>query len=251
MGAPTLKPRRIEILGVPVDCLNMGSALDYADELVRGDKPAVVIAVNPEKVIKAHEDSWLLDQLKAAALLLPDGIGIVWAARILGLARMQRVAGADLMLALCQRAAERDYRVFLYGAAPEVNIRARNALEKMFPKLRIVGNRNGYVQPPEMAALVEEINGSGADILFVALGSPRQEFWMSTHLPALKVKICQGVGGTLDVIAGNVRRAPPAWQAMHLEWAYRLLREPQRLLRQMALPKFAWQVLASRMTRNA
>ena len=120
----------------------------------------------------------------------------------------------------------------------------------MFPRLRIVGNQHGFVQPPEMAGLIEEINRSGADILFVGLGSPRQEFWMATHLPALKVKVCQGVGGTFDVLAGKVRRAPRRWRDLHLEWAYRLLTEPRRLPRQIALPKFAWQVLAARMGRG-
>lgn len=247
MGQGSIKPRRIEILGVPVDCVSMTSALDYADELIAGDKPSVVIAVNPEKVMKAREDLWLLDQLKSAALLLPDGIGVVWAARILQLAQLERVAGADLMLALCGRAVEKDYRVFLFGASPDTNAIARVAVEKLFPGIRVVGNRHGYVQPNDMAALIDEINASGTDILFVGLGSPRQEFWMATHLPALKVKICQGVGGTFDVVAGRVRRAPLRWRDLQLEWAYRLLTEPHRLPRQTALPKFVWQVLTTRL----
>ena len=250
MGSPTLKPRRIEILGVPVDCVTMQHAVEYVDGLLQGAAPAVVIAVNPEKVIKAHEDGWLLDQLKAATLLVPDGIGIVWAARMLGLARMERVPGADLMLALCERAAETGRSVFLYGASPEVNEQARVALQRMYPQLRVAGNRHGYVQPAEMNGLIDEINASGAELLFVALGSPRQEFWMATHLPALQVKVCQGVGGTFDVLAGRVRRAPPAWRDLHLEWAYRLFTEPTRLPRQAALPKFAWQVLSARFGRG-
>jgi N-acetylglucosaminyldiphosphoundecaprenol N-acetyl-beta-D-mannosaminyltransferase len=233
-----------------VDCVTLAGALDHVDELVRGDRPATVVAVNPEKVMKARQDPWLLDQLRSAALLLPDGIGVVWAARLLGLARLTRVAGADFMLAICERAAERGYRLFLYGAAPEVSALAGAALTERFPGIQIVGRRHGYVTQAEMPALVDEINASRADILFVALGSPRQEFWMATHLPNLTVKLCQGVGGTFDVIAGTVRRAPASWQAVNLEWAYRLLSEPRRLPHQAALPRFAWRVLTTKFSRH-
>lgn len=250
MGSPSLTPRRIDILGVPVDCVSMRTALEFVDELVRREKPAAIIAVNPEKVMKARQDPWLLDQLRQATLLLPDGIGVVWAARFLNVARLERVAGADFMVATCERAQARGYRVFLYGASPEVNAVARAVLQERYPGLLIVGNRHGYIPQNEMAELIGEINASAADILFVALGSPRQEFWMSTYLPALKVKVCQGVGGTFDVIAGTVRRAPPRWRDLNLEWAYRLLSEPRRLTRQVALPKFAWQVLAARLARG-
>jgi N-acetylglucosaminyldiphosphoundecaprenol N-acetyl-beta-D-mannosaminyltransferase len=105
------------------------------------------------------------------------------------------------------------------------------------------------VAEDDMGGLVEEINASGADILFIALGSPRQELWMSRHLPQLRVKICQGVGGSFDVLAGTVRRAPAAWRSVHLEWAYRLLAQPRRILRQTALPRFAWQILAAKFAR--
>lgn len=250
MGSPSLMPRRIDILGVPVDCVTMASAVGFADELVRSGRTGVIIAVNPEKVMKARQDPWLLDQLKQAALLLPDGIGVVWAARLLEQVSLERVAGADLMVALCEHAQNRGYRVFLYGASPEVNSAARAGLLQMFPGLQIVGNRHGYVPQQDMAGLIEEINASGADMLFVALGSPRQEFWMSTYLPQLKVKVCQGVGGTFDVIAGTVRRAPKGWRDLHLEWAYRLIKEPRRLPRQVVLPKFAWRVLAERLGRH-
>jgi N-acetylglucosaminyldiphosphoundecaprenol N-acetyl-beta-D-mannosaminyltransferase len=250
MGSGSVIPQRIDILGVPVDCVTMSTALDYAEHLISRDRPAVVIAVNPEKVMKARQDPWLLEQLKAAGILLPDGIGVVWAARLLQDARLERVPGADLMLELCARARDRRYRVFLYGASPRVNAEARTALERLLPGIQIAGNRDGYTPPEKMAGLIDEINASGTDILFVALGSPRQEKWMATHLPSLKVKLCQGVGGTFDVIAGSVRRAPLRWQQLQLEWAYRLLKEPHRLPRQTALPKFAWQVLLARLSRS-
>jgi N-acetylglucosaminyldiphosphoundecaprenol N-acetyl-beta-D-mannosaminyltransferase len=250
MDSSPVTPRRIEILGVPVDCVSMRGALDFVDELVRQAQPAAVIAVNPEKVMKARQDPWLLDQLRQAALLLPDGIGVVWAARLLENVGLERVPGADLMMALCERSQAQGYRVFMYGASPAVNAAARATLQGTFPRLQIVGSRDGYLPQQAMAGLIDEINASGTDILFVALGSPRQEFWMSTYLPGLRVKVCQGVGGTFDVIAGTVRRAPLRWRDLNLEWAYRLLREPRRLARQVVLPKFAWRVLAERITRD-
>lgn len=236
---------RIKVLGVPVDPLDLPTALRRIDALVAGDTAGSVIAVNPEKVIKAREDAWLRRQLEAAALLLPDGIGVVWAARLLTGIRTERVAGADLMQALCAHAARVGYRVFLFGASPDVNERAADELRRRHPTLVIAGRQHGYIGNAEMPALLEAINRSGAELLFVALGSPRQEMWMSQHLPALKVKVCQGVGGTFDVIAGTVQRAPRAWQRVHLEWAYRLIREPRRLLRQKALPKFAGLVIGA------
>jgi N-acetylglucosaminyldiphosphoundecaprenol N-acetyl-beta-D-mannosaminyltransferase len=245
-----MKPERIEILGVPVDCVSMASALDVVDDMVRGAGTGAIIAINPEKVIKARQDPVLLAQLRSAALLIPDGIGIVGAARLLGLAQIERVPGIDLMMAICERAAARGYRLFLYGALPEVNQAASEAMRATWPSLQIVGCQHGYLAESEMPGLVSAINQSGADILLVALGSPRQEQWMTAHLPELGVKVCQGVGGSFDVLAGTVRRAPASWRSRNLEWAYRLLSQPRRLVRQTALPRFAFQVLSAWLSRT-
>ncbi len=245
-----MKPERIEILGVPVDCVSMASALDVVDDMVRERARGTIIAINPEKVIKARQDAVLLSQLRSASLLIPDGIGIVGAARLLGLAEIERVPGIDLMMAICERAATRGYRVFLYGAVPEVNAAATEALQAQWPSLQIVGRQHGYLAEADMPGLLSAINNSGADILLVALGSPRQEQWMTAHLPQLQVKVCQGVGGSLDVLAGTVRRAPASWRARNLEWAYRLLSQPRRLIRQTALPRFAFQVLSAWLSRT-
>lgn len=237
------RPKRIEILGAPVDCVEMGRALEVVEAFIRGDRPETIIAVNPEKVMKARRDPSLLTQLRRAGLLIPDGIGVVLAARLLGLGRMKRVPGSELMPAICERSARRGDKIFLFGAGPEVNQRASDALRSSFPGIRIVGNQHGYLKEEEMPALIERINASGAEILFVALGSPRQELWMERHLPKLKVKVCQGVGGTFDVLSGEVKRAPRLFRKMHLEWFYRLASQPTRLLRQSALPEFTFHVL--------
>ena len=243
-----MKPLRVDILGVPVGCVDMARALDRVDEIIECGRPEMVIAVNPEKVVKARQDRWLLSLLPRAGLLIPDGAGVVFAARLLGLGRMERVAGSDLMLAICGRAVPRGYRLFLFGGSPQVNQRAVEVLRGRYPRIQIVGHEHGYVQDDQMPDLIRRINASRADVLFVALGSPRQERWMDRYLPQLEVKVCQGVGGTFDVIAGRVKRAPLSFRNLHLEWLYRLLMQPGRIIRQTALPQFAVQVLWKRVT---
>lgn len=242
---------RVEILGVPVDNVTMAGALEFVDQCIAARRQGAILAVNPEKVMRARQDEELLACLRSAALLIPDGVGVVTAARLLGLARMPgTVPGADLMEAICAHGAGRGYRVYLFGAQPEVNEKARDVLRRKYPGLVLAGGCDGYVQPEEMPRVVDEINRSSADILFVALGSPRQEQWIARWLPSLQVSVCQGVGGTFDVIAGTVKRAPRAVRSARLEWAYRLVCQPSRLWRQTALPRFAWQVVAARLGRG-
>jgi N-acetylglucosaminyldiphosphoundecaprenol N-acetyl-beta-D-mannosaminyltransferase len=242
-----LKPIRIDILGVPVDCVDMAGALGAVQQMIAGDRPQSVIAVNPEKVIKAQSDDGLRDQLKQAGLLIPDGIGVVLAAAILGLGAMRRVPGSELMPEICALAAAKGYGIFLFGASPEVNALASAELIKRYPKINIVGRQHGYVKDNEMSGVIERINSSGAQILFIALGSPKQEQWMATHINSLNsVRVLQGVGGTFDVIAGRVQRAPAVFLRLNLEWLYRLLAQPKRILRQTALPRFVYRVLVER-----
>jgi N-acetylglucosaminyldiphosphoundecaprenol N-acetyl-beta-D-mannosaminyltransferase len=175
--------------------------------------------------------------------LIPDGIGVVFAVRLLTGRKINRVPGAELMPAICERAEKKGYRVFLYGAAPDVNEKAVEVLKSRYPGLQVVGNQHGYLEEGGMPTFIQAINASQADVLFVALGSPRQEIWVAKYLPQLNVKVCQGVGGTFDVLAGRVKRAPAIFRKLHLEWFYRLAAEPKRLLRQTALPRFVFQVI--------
>ncbi len=242
-----MTPSRIEILGIPVDCVDMEGARQAIGQLIDAARPQAVIAVNPEKVIKAQSDENLRGQLKSAGLLIPDGIGIVLAATILGLGKMHRVPGSELMPEICQIAAQKGRGVFLFGAAPEVNESVTVELTKRYPTIVIAGRQHGYVRDNEMEDVVNRINDSRAQVLFIALGSPRQEQWMGAHMHKLKhVSVVQGVGGTFDVIAGRVKRAPSLFLRLNLEWLYRLLAQPQRILRQTALPKFVYRVLKQR-----
>lgn len=247
------RPARVEVLGVPVDCVTMAEALAFADCWISDPASgcATALAVNPEKVMRARNDAALREGLNAATLLIPDGIGVVWAVRGLGLGQMTRVPGSEFMPNLCGLAAERGYGVFLYGARPEVNAAAADALVQRYAGLRIVGRQHGYMPEAETPDLIRRISDSGADILFVALGSPKQEAWMLRHKDALGAKLCQGVGGTFDVIAGRVERAPPLFLKLNLEWLYRLLREPRRIFRQTALAGFAARVAAAKISSAA
>lgn len=238
-----MKPKRIEILGVPVDCVNMAQTVEFVAESIQAGRQISVLAVNPEKVIKAQTDATVMRLLRNAGLLIPDGIGVVLAARIFGLGKMQRVPGSELMPKLCELAVRKGLKVFFFGASPEVNLRAAQRLLERYPGLAIVGNQHGYVKDAEMPELIERINASQAQMLFVALGSPRQELWIEHYAPHLNVKIFQGVGGTFDVIAGTVKRAPWLFRKVHLEWFYRLMAQPKRLLRQTALPQFVYKVV--------
>lgn len=243
--APTGR-RRVRILGVPVDCVDMDGALEQASAFLETDRPHAILAVNPEKVMAARANPTLLSCLEQTALLIPDGIGVVLGARLLHSARFGRVPGSELMPALCALAARTGRSVFLFGASEEVNAKAAEVLAARYPGLKIAGRHNGYVAEPDMPGLIETINRSGADILFVALGSPRQEMWIAKHLASLNVRVCQGVGGTFDVLAGKVKRAPLAFRKIHMEWLYRLLDDPRRVKRQKALPIFAAQVVAAK-----
>lgn len=246
------RPARVLVAGIPVDCVDMEQALDTVDRLVATGGPArTILAVNPEKVMQARADPLLRRALANAGLVIPDGTGVVLAVRLLERQRIRRVAGADLMPAICERAARQGYSVFLYGASPEVNERAAAALLADYPNLRIVGREHGFVRADDMPALIDRINAAAPDILFVALGSPRQEQWMEEHLPRLKVKVCQGVGGTFDVLSGRVKRAPLVFRRASLEWFYRLCADPRRIRRQMALPRFVYWLALERMRQSA
>lgn len=234
---------RVTVLGIPVDCLDMAHAVKLAETRIReSDSAGAVLAVNPEKIYALRDHSFLAEFFAQAAMLIPDGIGVVLAMRLKG-HRAARVPGADLMQELCAVAEIRGYRVFVYGAKEDVNRGAVERLRERHPHLKIVGRANGYVPNENMFRLVDQINESKAEILFVALGSPRQEEWMHEHLKRLEtVRICQGIGGTLDTIVGAVNRAPVVMQRLHLEWLFRLIQQPTRARRQTKLLRFVWEV---------
>ncbi len=240
---------RILVSNLPVDRLTKSQLLARISYFVEhGDRPHSVFAVNPEKTFLAAGNPALSRVLHSADVVIPDGVGIVLAARFLYGVQLHRITGIDLMKELCALAAERNYRVFVYGARETVNREACGALIRTHPNLNLVGRSNGYAPDQEMGSLLRRINEAEPHILFVALGSPKQELWYASYAGLLKtVRVCQGVGGSLDVTAGHIKRAPDLFRSAGLEWLYRLLSEPRRITRQRVLPLFAWKVLKQRL----
>lgn len=239
---------RLKILDIWVDPVNMAEALARVEAFVTdGDRLHTIFSSNPEKNFSFPKDPFLHESFRNADLLIPDGIGVVMAARILHGVRLSRLPGVELMHNICGLAAKLGYRVFVYGAREDVSCEACKKLQVLYPGLQIVGRANGYVKAKDMPQLIEQINRSQSEILFLALGSPTQEKWLAEYKDKLRtIRVCQGIGGTLDTITGRVKRAPKFWCNCNLEWFYRLVSEPSRIKRQKVLPVFAARVLTEK-----
>ncbi len=238
---------RKTILNIWVDGITRDQALEKVrGYLEYGKRAHGIFASNPEKNYSVPRDPELYRIYRDADILLPDGIGMVLALRILHGIRIRRIPGSEFIFDICALAESLGKSVFVYGAKDDVNERAVARLGQRFPGLRVAGRSSGYVKEEAMEDLIRTINESGADVLFLALGSPRQEKWFARHHLKLEhVKVCQGVGGTLDTLAGTVKRAPKGWCRLNLEWLYRLLNEPSRIDRQKVLPVFAADVFGA------
>jgi len=235
---------RTEILGVGYDDVTMAEAVQCGLELIAEHKAAYVVTPNPEIIMLARENAALVSAIEDASLVLADGVGVTIGAKILGTPMKGRVPGIDFASNLMAEMAERNMSVFLFGAKPGVAEKAAENLSEKHPGLRIVGVNDGYFK--DDAPIIEKINAAKPDLLLVCLGAPKQEIWMQTNAQKLDVGLMAGLGGSLDVFAGNVQRAPEAWQKMGLEWLYRLMKEPSRIGRMMKLPKFVFAVTGQR-----
>ena len=230
---------KVNILGVNVDMVTIEQAADKIIGFLGEDKLHSVFTPNAEIIMAAYRDKEFADILNRSELLTADGIGVVYASRILKKPISERAAGYDIACNVLDRIGESGHKLFLFGGKPGVAEQARDNLTQKYPNLNIVGVRNGYFKPEEDAEIVNEINASGADIVFVCLGAPKQEKWIDAQRDNLKVKVAMGIGGSLDVFAGTVLRAPAFFCNHGLEWLYRLYKEPWRIGRMMELPKFA------------
>lgn len=237
------------ILGVRIQAFRgCGGAAEYIRGRIAEGRKTFCVAMNPEKVYRARRDAALKRVLEGAHARICDGVGLALASRILLGKRLERCTGVDLFFAMAGMAEAEGWSVFLLGASAESNRRARAALRRMLPRLRIAGARDGFFR--DSAEVVEEINRSGAQLLFAAMGSPRQEFWIHERLERLNPLLCMGIGGSLDVLAGCARRAPAVFRKTGTEWLFRLVSDPKRARRQMALPLFAWEVLKEAVARG-
>lgn len=231
-------PNKVDILGVRVDSLTMAEAVKAVEGYVAAKKNVLIATANAEMIMRATHDAELKNILNSAALVVPDGAGTVWAAHHLGHAMPERVAGYDL----AQELMKKKHRFFFFGSAPGIAEKAKEKAQKLYPGIEIVGTRNGFFSAADEVQIIKEIKAAKPDILLVALGVPKQEKWLAKHLKKLQVPVAIGVGGTLDVMAGAVKRAPLWMQKAKLEWLFRGLLQPKRAGRLLALPKFVLKV---------
>ena len=236
--------KKEQYLGVNVITLNYDEIIEDIKKRMEEGLTSTIIAVNPEKVITASKDEQIKTLINDATYQIPDGVGILIASRLKGGAIQSRVTGVDMMDRLLEFASDEGKKVFMYGAKEEVVASAKAKIEEKYPSIQITGYSNGYTKDQD--ELVRKINESGAEIIFVALGSPRQELWIRDHMKDLNVKVYQGVGGSFDVFAGNVKRAPSFFRKAGLEWFYRLITDPKRFKRQLALPKFLFKIITKK-----
>ena len=234
-------PAKVNVLGVAVDKLTLNEALQRVEAFLKEDRLHLIVTANPEIIMLARQDEQFAKILEQADLVTADGIGLVIGARILGEDLPERVTGIDLSSGIFRLAREKGWSFYLLGAAPGVAEAAAAQLVDKYPGLKITGWNHGYFQDSE--PILREIEARRPDILLVALGMGRQEKWVWEHGHRLPVKLAIGVGGSLDVYAGRVQRAPELFQRLGLEWLYRLVRQPSRLGRMLVLPVFLWKVL--------
>jgi N-acetylglucosaminyldiphosphoundecaprenol N-acetyl-beta-D-mannosaminyltransferase len=240
---------RVELFGIPIDRVTLHSALERIERWVlQGPCGRARIVVTPDTtaLMRARRDPRLREVYRRADLVTADGAGIVWASRRLAAPLPERVAGIDLIEAYCGRAAGRDDRLFLLGAAPGVADAAARRLRRRFPGLNVVGTHHGYFSSNEESYVVREIERARPDVLLVGLGVPKQELWMFRNHTRARVPVMIGVGGSFDVLSGRLPRAPRLWQRIGLEWLWRALREPRRLWRVRVIPLFMLQILTER-----
>jgi len=243
--SPLLGTSYISLLSVRIDNVTYDDAIAQVKDFLREPGLHQIATVNPEFVVIAQSNPEFMRVLNATALNVPDGVGLLWAARRQGTPLRERVAGQDLMERICALAEERNEKVFLLGAREGVADKAAETLTKKYPRLQIVGCYAG--SPNEDEESTKRINESGARILFVAYGPPKQELWIARNAPRLEnVAVAMGVGGTFDTLAGVVPRAPKWMRDAGFEWTYRLLREPRRLKRQLSIPYFMWLIVRQR-----
>lgn len=219
----------ISLVSVPIHSLDMASALDRIDGFISTREPHYNIAINAAKIVGYQTDPQLRSAIQDAHLLTADGQAVVWAARLMGNQLPERLAGSDLMEELLQHAAHRGYSIYLLGARREVVATCVKRASELYPQLKIVGFRDGYFTKEEEFSVVEKVRAANPDILFLGFGTPAKEYFMHRWHRELQVPFVMGVGGTFDVFAGLVKRAPRWMQRNGMEWLFRLAQEPRRM----------------------
>ena len=232
--------QRIEIMGCKIDNLTMEETLQAIDFFIKSQKPHQHVVVNVDKIVKANKDPNLRRIINECALINVDGVPIMWAAALLGKPLKERVTGIDLFFAIMERAATKQWRIFLLGATEDVVTTVKQFYERTYPNIIIAGYRNGYWQPEEEPSIVQQIKAAKADLLFVAISSPKKEQFLNQYQAFMNIPFAMGVGGTFDIVAGKLKRAPRWMQDIGFEWFYRFLQEPKRMFRRYFIEDMAF-----------
>lgn len=237
---------KISVLGVKFDNVNMKEAVDRCKEFIKGEKGNLVVTPNPEIVMRAKDDEEFKNIINEAELVIPDGIGIIKAGEILGTPLKERVAGFDLICNLLEEGKDGSISFYFWGSKPGYADEAKRKMEEKYSNIKILGSHTGYFKEEEEKEIIEEIRNLKPDVLLVGTGAPKQEKIINKYKAEGFFKIGIGCGGSIDVLAGRVKRAPKIFIKLHLEWFYRLLKQPTRWKRMLVLPQFIKEVKKSK-----
>jgi N-acetylglucosaminyldiphosphoundecaprenol N-acetyl-beta-D-mannosaminyltransferase len=237
---------RVEILGLSVDRLTMAGALETLQGFIASGQPHTVVTADSSGLVIAGEDPAFAEIVRQAELVTADSAGILWAGRRLGRPFPERVSGVDLVAELCRLSADKGYRLYFLGAAPGVAEVAAEKLRLRYPGCNIVGIRHGFFPSESDEVVAREIAEKMPDVLFVAMGIPRQEKFIAATREIVRAPVAIGVGGSFDVFSGRAKRAPKLVQRLSLEWLWRVLLNPRKISKVKTLPRFAWMVLRDR-----
>jgi len=219
----------VNVLGCPITKLDLEGFATRIEDFIRSGRPHYIAVVNAAKLVKMRTDKDLEQSVLAADLIGADGVPVVWVSRLIGNPLPGRVNGTDLMYELLKRANEKRYRIFFFGATNDVLQRVLKVVRQDYPGAQIAGSQHGYYTPAEEPKVVKKIRKARPDILFIAFGTPKKELWVKQYLSSMEVPLVHGVGGSFDVLAGVIPRAPLWMQRNGLEWLFRLLQEPRRM----------------------
>jgi len=236
---------RIKFFGVNLDIITVEETLNRISQFIDDRKSIQHVVVNVAKLVYAQKDIELRNIINSCPLVNVDGAGVILGAKLLGINIPERVTGIDLMQKLIEYSALKGYRIYFFGAKEDIVKKVIDIYKQQFPDLIIAGYRNGYYSEDEEENIVSDIRDSKADILFVAMGSPKKEIFLNKYSQKMEVPFTMGVGGSFDVVAGKVKRAPIWMQALDSEWIFRLIQEPRRMLKRYALTNsiFAWMLI--------